>query len=741
MKTAIRCCVLLALCVSATSAPRGENTHYQLSAKIDTVGMVLSATATISVSGARGDSLWVALPFPGSVTVEGVTGVDGSALGHATAGGNGLLAIHAPGGGQVTVRYTIPIDKDPEPYGYHMFSDPTGNRWYPQAMNADGTADHFSDFDVTLEFPEDFGVLTSGGYGDRSAGEGNVVARYSLRRVQDFAVVVGAGFRVTRHGDGAVPVIAFYQPDYEEMFSSVAVHTAEALEWYTGAYGFFPVPFMGVVQGHPRWGGGYPLTNMFMVHLGVLRDDFLAFITAHELGHYYWGLHVVGDREYLDWLVLANGIWADQLYLAQRSGRTLEEQWRHAGNGDWLLDFMRAVVANLEQNLDLTKEEVAEAGLRFDYNSFIRHGKGAAGVHLQARLAGTETFLALQRRILEEYRHRPLPVDAFIELLNGVAPADTRPFFDAWRRGDARIDAVVESVEPLESGSGFQVAIRRTGNVPYPIDFEVDQEDGGTVRHRLAADAGTDTVTTESRPLAVRFDPEGVIPMQSGAHPGIKSLWIRALHSQKMDGTFVPLAKLHLADHPEDDELRYRLARRLFWLGRWEEGAALWESGRNCDGRRECLAGIYAARSLGRLGRAREAIAMLGRIGAGCQVGGCGLVLGARTRRGGCEGVAGRRGRHVRSPSDGRDWQRQREGAPLAGLRFDGDVPVVFLRHLIADGQPQPGSDTHAPPGVTGVEDPLDILSWDPTAVVGHAESDFIHIGLCGEALCRRNSR
>jgi hypothetical protein len=171
----------------------------------------------------------------------------------------------------------------------------------------------------------------------------------------------------------------------------------------------------------------------------------------------------------------------------------------------------------------------------------------------------------------------------------------------------------------VEAGGGFQVAIRRTGNVPYPIDLEIDREGGGTVRHRLAADAGADTVTTETRPLAVRFDPEGVIPTQSGAHPGIKSLWIRALHSEKMDGTFVPLAKLHLADYPEDDDLRYRLARRLFWLGRWEEGAALWVSGENCDGRRECLAGIYAARSLVRLGRAGEAITMLDALESGAR--------------------------------------------------------------------------------------------------------------------------
>lgn len=613
--------LLLAASLLPSNSAGQSNVHYEIDARFDASETVLSSTVTVSFSDndVLDNKLRLALPFPNAVMIGAVAGSDGRSLPYNESSEREILTIDTSGVRQVTIQYFIQLQAEPEPYGYYMFSDPTGDRWYPRVVKADGESDHFSDFVVTLDFPDDFGVLTTGGYGERDTSSGRVLARYSAERVQDFAVVGGQGFTVTRYEDSSVPVFAFSQPEYRDKFAAVAAHTSEALEWYTGTYGFFPLSFMGVIQGHPRWGGGFPLSNMFMVHLGYLEDDFLAYITAHELGHYYWGLHVVGHRDYLDWLVLANGIWADQLFLAQRSGRSLEEQWRRSGNGNWFFDFMSAVVANREQRLDLTHEDEAEAGLDFDYNTFIRHGKAATGLFLQSRLVGEQIFLQMQRDILKQYRHRPLPVDDFIEILNGVSPHDTRPFFDAWRRGDARIEATVDKVEVLEDGRGFRVAVKRTGNVPYPIDFEIDLEGGESVRHRLAAESAADTVFSEVRPLAVRFDPDGVVPMAESSHPRIRSIWLKALYNEGLNETFIPLAQAHLVSSPDDHDVRYRLARRLYWLGRWEECAALWTAGNNCTQRSQCLAGIFAARSLGRLGREAEAKSALEALQSGAR--------------------------------------------------------------------------------------------------------------------------
>ena len=62
---------------------------------------------------------------------------------------------------------------------------------------------------------------------------------------------------------------------------------------------------------------------------------------------------------------------------------------------------------------------------------------------------------------------------------------------------------------------------------------------------------------------------------------------------------------------PDEDHLRYRLARRLYELARWEESSELWPPARAIEGRDGLLAALYSARALSRLGRESEALDQL----------------------------------------------------------------------------------------------------------------------------------
>jgi hypothetical protein len=402
---------------------------------------------------------------------------------------------------------------------------------------------------------------------------------------------------------GGVPVTAFSSAENAAVFKTAAERTAEAAAWYRRRYGFFPVPALGVIQGHPRWGGGYPLPNVFMIHLGNLTPDFVSWITAHEIGHYFWGLHVLDDGERLGWLTLANGIWADQLYMAERKGVELDEQWRSPGNGDWILDYLQAKLENREERLGLNRED--ERGLGFDYNSLIRHGKGALGLRLQARRLGTEAYLEFQRSILDKYKHRPLPEEDFFRLLEEAGADGARDFFSVWKRGDARIGADIISVDTTG------ITVRRTGNVPYPIDIEVLDHSNRRTRTALLMEEDEKTIDPGGiLPKAVNLDPDGVVPIWNSSHAGIRSLFVQAFHRAGETEPFLSLAAEHLAGDPEDDRIRYLLSRRLFLLGRYEEVVALGSFPAPAS-RLACLSAIYRARSLGRLGEIDEARSVL----------------------------------------------------------------------------------------------------------------------------------
>jgi hypothetical protein len=157
--------------------------------------------------------------------------------------------------------------------------------------------------------------------------------------------------------------------------------------------------------------------------------------------------------------------WADQRYMAERHGVRLPDQWPWRGNGVWMADYLGAQLANREQRLGLTG--VDEAGLDFDYNSLIRHGKGATGVYLQAERIGSNAFLELERRLLADYRYRELPEQEFVARLEAAGAAGAGAFFAAWRRGDARLGFDVLSHDDS------LVVVGRTGTVPYPLAFEV----------------------------------------------------------------------------------------------------------------------------------------------------------------------------------------------------------------------------------------------------------------------------
>lgn len=512
----------------------------------------------------------------------------------------------------ISLEYRLTVDSATfRPFGYYIFEGISG--WpHPRLLDEEGRSP-FADFEVSLDHPASLTVLTTGGVGEPRRRETRLRAAYRAEHVRGFAIVAGEGYRIERHDEEGAPVVAFFHPDHEERFRYVIRRAKEAADWYRRTYGFFPLEEIGIIQGHPRWGGGYPLPNMFAVHLGMLQDEFLTWITAHELGHYYWGGMVLAALGELDWLQLALGIWSDQYYLAERRGIPLREQWRrNERQGDWFGDYLSAVVGDREQRLDLGPEEAGR--LDFDYNSWVRHGKAATGLYLLSLQLGPDRFLDLQRRILEEHRYRPFSPEELVEMLESLGVSGASGFLDAWRRGDATIGAAVDAVEPVDGGESWAVSLLRTGTVPYPVTVEVETE-ADRVRHVMPADAQTDTVRVRSRPVSVRLDPDGEIPMWNSSHPGIRAAYLRALESAGAYPAFIPLTKAHLERVPEDDYLRYRLIRRLYWIGRWDEAAALWPADRSsCDARDDCLAAIYAARARVRSGHPEDARALLDAI-------------------------------------------------------------------------------------------------------------------------------
>ena len=428
---------------------------------------------------------------------------------------------------EVTVSYKVALDDSIRAtLGYDaFFATGSGTHWYPQLSTPDGHSPRFHDFQVELAHPPEFTVLTSGTLQSVVEDDPLVVATYSADRIEGFALNFGPGLdRLSRQQD-EVRVLALTPPPLRDVFQSASAFTAEAIDWYTSTYDFFPSPQIAIAPGHPEFVGGFPSSNLYYLHLGDTSEGFLTEITAHEVGHYYWGHYVLADSERrLDWLQLANGIWADQLYLAETRGYELDRQWRE---GPWFRRYVEGVVADYEQELGISAEH--EQSLDYDYNTFVRHAKGAVGVFLQARRIGVERFLDVQRGLLEDHAHQPLSVDEFAERLEEAGADGAREFFRAWQCADASLDFDAELLSSRRVGEQYRhhLTVTRRGTVPYPIELLVRDVEGNEAEVSVdpTLRVHRSEVTTPAKLEEVVLDPHGVIPARCSTHPRIVELF------------------------------------------------------------------------------------------------------------------------------------------------------------------------------------------------------------------------
>jgi hypothetical protein len=515
-----------------------------------------------------------------------------------------------------------------EALGYSAFwGDQPGRLWHPDLFGPDGQRVRFRDFDVTLTYPADHVVLTTGPEVENVAlSGGRRRARFVAAAVEGFALMMAPGFELFAVPVGDATVVALVPPDDREAFRKAAQLTAKAVAWYRDVYGFFPAQQIGLIPGRRRFIGGFPLPRVFMVHRGFIDDNFLQWITAHELGHYYWGLHVFADGpDQLDWLTLANGIWADQLYLAQANGRSLTEQWRRRGNGDPFTDYFTALAANYDQTLGLT--EVEFRPFRYDYNSYIRHSKAAIGLYLLANRMGVQTFLDVQREVLRDYARRPFGLEDFLVTLESRGVPYARDLITAWMRDGARVDFAVENVRSERSADGWvhRVVIRLTGSIPHDIEVELVMADATTLRRTLSADGyrterdQTLEVRHRAALIDVRLDPDGTLPMWNGTHPRVRRTVLEALDRVDQAGLFLDLVPAYLGQTPVDDDMRYRLGRRLLATGRLRDAHDALRFSVDgtrppCATRQRCRAALLLAEiliTLDRTGEARELLTWL----------------------------------------------------------------------------------------------------------------------------------
>jgi hypothetical protein len=348
---------------------------------------------------------------------------------------------------------------DPQ-HGAWMLRD-----WHPRLWWGYPTCD---DFEVRIDVPPEWQVAASG------CTEGDPQL-WRARRARAFGIVLRDDGDSAERESGAVRVRSLFTPGGRRCAELLLETAADAIDFYRGELGFYPQPFLSIVPGVREPMGGFPFaTGIVAIHgqeqLDQRPRDFWRWITAHEIGHQYFGEHVLeGDAP--GWLWIALGLSLDRDYARARG----LDRAIHCG----LLDrYLQGVREGVDTTVDRPPEQLAS--LSFDHNNIVVHGKGLAIISALEEVIGREVFQRVRARCLSEFAGKRLGAHPFQAICEEESGQDLEWFFDQWVRSNRHLAYRIAVIKRTHNAGWHSATVRveRAGTLEMPIPVQARFEDG-----------------------------------------------------------------------------------------------------------------------------------------------------------------------------------------------------------------------------------------------------------------------
>jgi len=336
-------------------------------------------------------------------------------------------------------------------------------------------------FKVKLNTPPGFAVAASGRLDPKSgAYENDCVTSH-------FGIFLSNTMKMERREVGGVELMALFTEKGRACAMFCLEAAADIIPFYIKWLGFYPHESLVILPGGARPMGGYPYASGIVVIHGQETFDpgkdkkenrWWTWITAHEIGHQYWGESVMsGDviENYTEsWLMIGMGISADKAYMLGRG-----YGWdRHRGFID---GYLEGVKAGNDTTMDAPASLIKAQ--KFDRNNILIHGKGFTVLSALETVLGRETFDRIYRRTAREYAGKRLEWREFRRIAEAEAGQSLGWFFEDWVRSNKVLECRVaaKSAAPVEGGFDSEVRVEYGMNsIRMPVPVQAVFEDGTT---------------------------------------------------------------------------------------------------------------------------------------------------------------------------------------------------------------------------------------------------------------------
>jgi tetratricopeptide (TPR) repeat protein len=396
----------------------------------------------------------------------------------------------------ITFNRSFDVDEDMTSFG--------NTYWYPRIW-WDGLPVHDS-FSVKLAIPEGYTLAISGRLNESTG-------RYEIDGAKTFGIHMAKNEKAeTREVDG-IQVTALFTEKGKKA-ALVCLDTAvDAIKYYKDWLGFYPHDFLYIIPGGSgRW-GGYPFaTGIVVIHGEETFKEGESLmhwqrITAHEIGHEYWGEWVL-DPERPAWVWIGMGIFADTEYILARNIDPNRRQ-------NWMSNYLSGVAMYYDTTVDIPPARLSK--IRYDHNNTVIHDKGYSIVSALDVALGRETFERIYKKCLQVYGGKCLGWRELQRFFQKESGQNLNWFFDQWVKYNKYLCYKIESQESVPEGEGFisRIKVRRLGTMEMPIPVKAVFEDGSEQEQMTDRKLGIQELifTSPSELKEAIIDPEHKLAM------------------------------------------------------------------------------------------------------------------------------------------------------------------------------------------------------------------------------------
>jgi tetratricopeptide (TPR) repeat protein len=473
--------------------------------------------------------------------------------------------------------------------------------WYPRVW-WDGLPVHDS-FDVEIDTPPGYAVAASGRLNQATG-------RYENEAGRSFGVFLAKNMKTAaREVDGVL--VATVATEKGAKCASVCLDTAvDVIKFCKTWLGFFPFRFFTIIPGGSgRW-GGYPVaTGIVAIHGQETFKEgepvlWWQWITAHEIGHQYWGEWVL-DADHPDWLWIGLGIMVDTEYLTSRK---IDPERR----AKWMGNYMNGVSRYYDTTVDIPPARLDK--IQYDRNNTVTHSKGFSIISALDSVLGRETFEEIYKKGLKDYGGRRLGWHDFQRFCERESGSDLAWFFDQWVRSNAYLCYKIESQECRQEGDEYMsvLRVRRLGTMRMPVPVKAVFEDGTEQVATTECNLDVDVLTfrSKARLKEAVLDPDKKLAMLAEPLPEISEEAADMLALGWSSGESPAVFKKLSEEDIRNSDIWYQLGMQLYELGHYANAFDCYQrvSGLHKDGLEKFAALGWMGLLKDLLGERREAL-------------------------------------------------------------------------------------------------------------------------------------